>query len=131
MIKSEENKNYIEDAIKMLDDIKNNYISKYEQQINILKNIFGIIRQSYNNYYKEMEENKIDLYSFDFISKINEELNNIYIPLNSDLIKNIHTYIKKINQSKYYNIKFNFRTLFYEKNQTIKIHCLWHKQWEN
>ena len=79
-----------------------------------------------------MEGDKIDLYSFDFISKINGELNNItYTPLNFDLIKNIHTSLNKINQSKYYNIKFNFRTLFYEKNQTIKIHCLWHKQWEN
>ena len=120
--KCEESKNYIEDAIKKLDDIKNNYISKYEQQINNLKNIFGIIRQSYSNFYKEMEGDKIDLYSFDFISKINGELNNIiYVPLNFDLIKSIHTSLDKINQSKYYNIKFNFRALFYEKNQTIDL----------
>ena len=118
--KCEESKKYIEDAIKKLDDIKNNYISKYQQQINNLKNIFGIIRQSYNNFYKEMEGDKIDLYSFDYISKINEELIDItYTPLNFDLIKNIHTSLDKINQSKYYNIKFNFRKLFYEKNQTI------------
>ena len=118
--KCEESKKYIEEAIKKLEDIKENYISKYGFQINNLKNIFSIVRQSYANFYKEMEVDKIDLYSFDFISNINEELNNIsYKPINFDLIKNMHTALNKINQSSYYNIKFNFKKLLYENTQTI------------
>ena len=118
--KCEESKKFIEDAIKELDDLSKNYITKYNQQINNLKNIFNLIRQTYKNYYKELEGDKIDFYSFDFISKINEELNNItYTPLNFDLIKNIYTSLNKIKKSKYYDIKFHFRKLFFEKNQTI------------
>ena len=119
--KCEESKTYIEEAIKQLEDIKDNYISKYNLQIDNLKNIFSIVRQAYANFYKEMEGDKIDLYSFDFISNINDELNNIsYKPINFDLIKNIHTSLNKINKSMYYNIKFNFKKLFYEKIQEIE-----------
>lgn len=119
--KCEESKNYIKEAIKKLEEIKDNYISKYNQQLTNLKNIFSIIRQSYFNFYKEIEGDKIDLYSFDFISNIKEELNNIsYKPINFDLIKNIYNNLNKINNSLYYNIKFNFRKLFYEKSQTIE-----------
>ena len=119
--KCEESKKYIEDAIKKMEELKEKYISKYHQQITNLKNIFSIIRQSYSNFYKEMEGDKIDLYSFDFISNVNEELNNItYNPLNFDLIENIYTSLKKINNSLYYNIKFNFRKIYYENSQTIE-----------
>lgn len=119
--KCEESKKYIEDAIKKMQEIKEKYVSKYHQQITNLKNIFSIIRQSYSNFYKEMEGDKIDLYSFDFISNINDELNDItYNPLNFDLIKNMYTSLNKINESLYYNIKFNFRKIHFENSQTIE-----------
>ena len=119
--KCQESKKYIEEAIKKLEDLKNNYISKYNQQLTNLKNIFSIIRQSYKNFYKELDGDKIDLVSFEFISNVNNELNNIsYSPVNFDLIETIHKSVDKINSSSYYKIKFNFKKLFYEKSQTIE-----------
>ena len=118
--KCNESKEYIEEAIKKLEELKEKYITKYHQQLTNLKNIFLIIKQSYNNFYKELDGDKIDLASFDFISKIEEELNNIsYTPMNFDLIENIHKSLNKINSSLYYKIKFNFRKIFYEKEQSI------------
>ena len=96
--KCNESKEYIEEAIKKLEELKEKYITKYHQQLTNLKNIFLIIKQSYNNFYKELDGDKIDLASFDFISKIEEELNNIsYTPMNFDLIENIHKSLNKIN----------------------------------
>ena len=120
--KCNESKNYIDEAIKRLEELKDKYISQYDKHLANLKNIFSIIRESYKNFYREMEGDKIDLYSFDFISKIKEELNNIeYTPINFDLIKDIHTSLSKIRDSKYYNIKFNFRKLFYEASNSIDV----------
>ena len=118
--KCNESKNYIDEAIKKLEELKEKYISQYDKHLANLKNIFSIIKESYKNFYREMGGDKIDLYSFDFISKIKEELNTIeYTPINFDLIKEIHTSLNKIKDSKYYNIKFNFRKLFYELSESI------------
>ena len=120
--KCNESKEYIEEAIKKLEELKEKYITKFHQQLTNLKNIFLIIKQSYNNFYKELDGDKIDLASFNFISKIEDELNNIsYTPVNFNLIENIHKSLNKINSSLYYKIKFNFRKLFYEKEQSINM----------
>ena len=116
----QESKKYIEEAINKLQNLKNNYISKYNQQLTNLKNIFSIIRQCYQNFYKELDGDKIDFASFDFISQINNDLNNIsYTPVNFDLIESIHHSLNEINSSLYYKIKFHFKKLFYKKSQSI------------
>ena len=118
--KCQESKKYIEEAINKLQNLKNNYISKYNQQLTNLKNIFSIIRQNYQNFYKELDGDKIDFASFDFISQINNDLNNIsYTPVNFDLIESIHHSLNEINSSLYYKIKFHFKKLFYKKSQSI------------
>ena len=120
--KCEESKKQIEDIIKTMEKLRDDYMSKYEQEIENLKNIFLIIRQSYKNFYKELDGDKIDLASFNFISKIQGELNNIiYNPLNFEHIENAYNSLNKINFNKYYNIKFDFRNLVYEKGETIEL----------
>jgi WD40 repeat protein len=118
----EESKKQIEDIIKTMEKLRDDYMSKYEQEMENLKNIFLIIRQSYKNFYKELDGDKIDLASFNFITNIKGELNNIiYNPLNFEHIENAYNSLNKINFNKYYNIKFDFRNLVYEKNQTIEL----------
>ena len=118
--KCNESKEYIEDIIKKMEELRDNYITKYDQELTNLKNIFSIVRESYKNYYKELDGEKIDLKSFEFIQNIKEQINNItYTPLNFNYIEDIYDSINNIKTSKYYNIKFNFKKLVYEKSQSI------------
>lgn len=120
--KCDESKKQIEDIIKKMESLRDDYMSKYDQEIENLKNIFSIIRQSYKNFYKELDGDKIDLASFNFITNIKGELNNIiYKPLNFEYIEDAYNSLNKINLNKYYNIKFDFRNLVYEKSQTIEL----------
>ena len=114
----------INDAILMLNKIKNEYIFKYRQEKENLKNIFLIIKQVYNNFYSEFEQdsNKIDLSSFEFLTKMNQHLSNIiYKPRNFDKFEEIKNALNKINKDIFYDINFNFTKLDFEKSESIDV----------
>ena len=114
----------IEDTIEKIKQIKDNYIKKYRIVENNLKNIFLIIKQCYNNYYSELEQQsgKIDLPSFEFISKIVQQLDNItYTPYNFEEFEKISNALNKIDTSHYYDIKFDFKKIVYEKSDSLDL----------
>ena len=122
--KCEQSKKTIDKAIEVFNDIKNNYIKKYEEQKRNLKNIFLIIKQVYNNFYSQLEQqnNKIDISLFELISKINFHFTNIiYKANNFDKFEEISSTLDKINKNHYYDIKFNFSKMKYEKSDFIDL----------
>ena len=122
--KCEQSKKTIDKAIEVLNDIKNNYIKKYEEQKNNLKNIFLIIKKVYNNFYSELEQqnNQIDISLFEFFSKINFHLSNItYKTNNFDYFEKVSSAINKINKNHFYDIKFNFSKMEYEKSDFLDL----------
>ena len=123
-IKCDQSEIVINDAILMLNKIKNEYIFKYRQEKENLKNIFLIIKQVYNNFYSEFEQdsNKIDLSSFEFLTKMNQHLSNIiYKPRNFDKFEEIKNALNKINKDIFYDINFNFTKLDFEKSESIDV----------
>ena len=70
----------------------------------------------------EQENAELDLSSFNFITKINSELNNIiYKPKNFDQFETINSALKKIDISSYYDVKFIFGQNNYDLKQSIDI----------
>ena len=115
-------KKCINECIEKLKQLRENYISKYNQELSNLKYIFTIIKQAAFNFYQEMKEDKIDLGSFDFISNVKEELNDItYTNINYDYVTKIEDLLRKIDLSQFYTIKFNFRKLIYKNTQKIQL----------
>ena len=113
-------KKKIDEALKNLQKLKDNYTSKTNEQLSNLKNIFSIIKQTYQNYYNEMTCEKIDVGSFDFLSTIKEELFNIkYKSYNKTELEKACQNLEKLNLNQFYKLKFNFRPLLYKNNQTI------------
>jgi hypothetical protein len=122
--KCDKSEKIIDEAIQTLQKIKNEYISKYRQKKENLKNTFLIIKKVYNNFYSELEQEncKIDLSSFDFISKINQQLSNIsYKPKNFEKFEQISTALNQINKDIFYDIKFDFSKMKYEKFDSIDL----------
>ena len=122
--KCEEGKKTIEETIEKLQEIKKNYILKFEYEKNRLKDIFLIIKKSYENFYTELEQDntKLDLSSFNFIIKMNSELNNvIYKTLNFDQFEKINSALQEIDTSSYYDIKFIFGQTKYDIKQSLDI----------
>ena len=122
--KCDEAKKIIDETIQKLGEIKKNYILKFEHEKNRLRDIFLIIKKSYENFYLELEQEnaELDLSSFNFITKINSELNNIiYKPKNFDQFETINSALKKIDISSYYDVKFIFGQNNYDLKQSIDI----------
>ena len=116
-----QNKKYINDAIKLLKKLNEQYTQKLNEQMRNLKNIFNILKQTYKNYYEELKSEKIDLNSYDFIDKLNFELNNIdFTSFNLNELEKIHDFVNNIKFKKFYEIKFNFNKLNFPNSQTIE-----------
>lgn len=119
--KCDESKKIIEDAFKKLEEIKKDYNLKIEKEKINLKNTFLIMRQVYNNFYAELEikNSRINLPSFEFITKIKKQLNNInYNPINFDEIEKISSALNKIDTSHFYEIKFDFSKVAYDQSES-------------
>ena len=119
--KCNESKKTIENIFKKIKEIQDKYALKIEQQKNNLKNIFLIIRKVYNNFYAELEpvNNKIDVPSFEFISKLNSQLSNItYDSFNFEEIDEISLALDKIDTSRFYALNFDFSKMAYEQADT-------------
>ena len=114
------NKKYINDAINLLKKLNEQYTQKLNEQMKNLKNIFNILKQTYKNFYEELKSEKIDLNSYDFINKLNFELNNInFESFNILELKEIHDYVNKIKFKKFFEINFNFNKLNFVNTQQI------------
>ena len=119
--KCDESKKIIEDAFNKLKEIQKDYALKIEQEKTNLKNIFLIIRKVYNNFYSDLEikNSRANLPSFDSISKINQQLNNItYNTINFDEIEKISTALNKIDTTHFYEIKFDFGKVAYDQSDS-------------
>ena len=119
--KCNESKKTIENISKKIKEIQDKYALIIEQQKNNLKNIFLIIRKVYNNFYAELESvnSKIDVPSFEFISKLNSQLSNItYNSFNFEEIDEISISLNKIDTSHFYDLNFDFYKMTYENAET-------------
>ena len=119
--KCNESKKTIENISKKIKEIQDKYALIIEQQKNNLKNIFLIIRKVYNNFYAELESvnSKIDVPSFEFISKLNSQLSNItYDSFNFEEIDEISISLNKIDTSHFYDLNFDFYKMTYENAET-------------
>jgi len=54
-------KKIIDETIQKLGEIKKNYILKFEHEKNRLRDIFLIIKKSYENFYLELEQENAEL----------------------------------------------------------------------
>ena len=120
--KCDKSKKIVEDIFNKIKEIQKNYNLRIEHQKNNLKNIFSIIRQVYNSFYSELEikDDKIDFPSYEFVSKLNYQISNITCnSINFKEFEEISSALNKIDNSHYYNIKFDFSKINYKESDKI------------
>lgn len=109
-------KNMVDKGIKILTDLRDNYVYKTSQNLKNLNAKFNIIKKVYENFYNELNDDKLNMTSLEFISKIKKELENITFTYeNFDTLINAIDTLPNINTKPIFELDLSFRKLHYDK----------------
>ena len=117
------NTSKINEAIKLLNQIKNNFEEEMSQKLILSKNIFRLIKYIYYYYYKNLATVKNNIRIIDFLSQNKYDLQNITFNSKDDFslkISKLYDEIQNIRIETYdyqINIKGYFSNCFSEKQK--------------
>ncbi|MCQ2816698.1 MAG: hypothetical protein MJ252_05455, partial [archaeon] len=109
-----DNKTIIEEAMQSLDKLLKEYISKYKKYSEFIDNIFTVIKDTYKEYYYEINRTDLTFNTLSYLQKINKEMTNFTFIINKEENFNeIKRNLKEINPKELftYKAKFDIRAL--------------------
>ena len=107
----------MDETIKMLCDIREEYIRKYKEEIKKIIQTFKIIKIYYMNYYndlqivKEKSDSCKNINFLRYLNNISYEFGNFKIEHSNELdqkIKDIHTILSQVKQTEINTLKYDF-----------------------
>lgn len=109
-------KNIVDKGIKYLTDLRDKYVEKTSLNMKNLNMKFNIIKQVYNNYYKELNDDKLNMTSLEFLSQIKQELQNITFSAQKfEALSNAIETLPNIENRPVFELGLIFRKLRYDK----------------
>lgn len=109
-------KNIVDKGIKYLTELRDKYVEKTSLNMKNLNMKFNIIKQVYYNYYKELNDDKLNMISLEFLSQIKQELQNITFSAQKfESLSNAIDTLPNIENRPVFELGLSFRKLKYDK----------------